>query len=235
MSADVLELISSNLERDGIKYVMHTSRTDDNLKNELEDVNNFWIKYQVVLYSPTIESGVDFNKEHFDKIYCIIKNGQMTCSQRAFLQMVGRIRHVGDPIINCYYKGPVILDSAIYIYDDVLSYFRYYEELNGKKIIENVNYTKIIKNGMVKMIRDKTDVSLFDHISIYNEVEQLNKNLVIFMTVLKIIEETDQEEQERIKPNYYSDMMEFMKMISDHNRELLKKDIKKRELEVVVV
>ena len=116
-TATALEKIECKLKENGIKYVMHTSRTDDKLKDELEDVNNkFWKKFQVVLYSPTIESGTDFNEEHFDRIYCILKDGQMTCSQRGFLQMVGRIRKIKDPKILCYYDGPTNLDVLIYIY-----------------------------------------------------------------------------------------------------------------------
>ena len=44
--------------------------TDDEQKIALNDVNRVWSEHQVVLYSPTIEAGVDFNKEHFNKIYC---------------------------------------------------------------------------------------------------------------------------------------------------------------------
>jgi len=184
MSAGALEKIKAELQQKNIKHVMHTSKTDDQLKNELEDVNNFWTQYQVVLYSPTIESGVDFNEEYFDKIYCIVLSGPMTCSQRGFLQMVGRIRKIKDPNILCSYDRSIKLDSSIYTYDDVLSYFRYYEDLNGRRIIENVEYKKTVDNGQVNMVRVTTNISLFDHISVYNEVEKLNQNDKIFMTVL---------------------------------------------------
>ncbi len=184
MSATALELIEIKLKRTKIKYVLHTNKTDDKLKNRLENVNDFWSQYQIVLYSPTIESGIDFNKKHFHKIYAIIKSGQLTTSQRGFLQMIGRIRQVSDPKILCYYDGYTKTNSRIYTYDDVLSYFRYYEELNGKKMMENIIYRKETENGLIKLVREKSDISLFDHISIYNEVEQLNKNSHIFMTVL---------------------------------------------------
>lgn len=108
----------------------------------------------------------------------------MTCSQRAFLQMVGRIRKIEDQNILCFYDGPNILNAPIYTYDDVLSYFRHYESLNGKRIIEDVEYEVEIDNEVVKTRRKKKDISLFDHISIYNEVEQLNKHPNIFLSVL---------------------------------------------------
>ena len=184
MSATALELIELELKKLKVNYVMHTSKTDDKLKDKLENVGEFWIEHQVVLYSPTIESGVDFNVEHFDKIYCIVKNGAMTCSQRSLLQMQGRIRQVKDKNVWCLYDGPTHTNSLIYTYDDVLSYFRYYESVNGKKIIEDVEYEREIINGEVIEKRKNKDITLFDKISILNEVEDLNKNPNIFLTVL---------------------------------------------------
>ena len=194
MSATFLESFKHKLDKLGIKYIMHTSHTDDKLKDNLENVNESWIMYQLVAYSPAVESGVDFNRKHFHKIYCVLKDGPMTCSQRAFLQMVGRVRQVDDHDILCYYPNSINLTATVYTFDDLLSYFRHYEDLNGKKILENVEYTKEIINGTVTMQRKQTDISLFDYISIYNEVEQLNRHPTTFMTVLnKLIQRAGHE------------------------------------------
>lgn len=194
MSASALESIVVTLKKNKINYIMHSSKTDDILKNELEDVNSFWIKYQCVLYSPTIESGIDFNQKYFDKIYAIIKPGQLTTSQRGFLQMIGRIRFVVNSKILCYYGGPIKsdksnkssipLNSRIYLYNDVLNYFQHYETLNGKRILEYFSYRKEEVNGQIKFIREPSKISVFDSISLYNETEILNKNPSIFMTIL---------------------------------------------------
>ena len=65
--------------------------------------------------------------------------------------------------------------------------------MNGRKIIE-VEYEKKIIDGEVKMMRCKKDISLFDHVSIYNEVEQLNKNHTMFISVLnKLIQKAGHE------------------------------------------
>ncbi|QGR54383.1 hypothetical protein [Moumouvirus maliensis] len=190
MTATYLDTIENKLKESGCKYIIHTSASDDKLKDKLENVNEFWKEFQFVGYSPTIESGVDFNENHFDKIYCVIKNGPMTCSQRAFLQMVGRIRQIKNPNILCFYKGNKNICADFYTYNDVLNYFRYYEKLNKKRILENMEYDKQIVNGEIRFIR-KNNISLFDHISIYNEVENLNKNPKIFMTVLnKLIQKS---------------------------------------------
>lgn len=84
-----------------IKIIRYTSMTDDEQKIALNNVNEEWIKYNVVMYSPTIEAGVDFNVVHFNKIYCFLSSG--SCSPRSFLQMVGRIRTITDDRIRCCY------------------------------------------------------------------------------------------------------------------------------------
>ena len=187
MSSDALERIAEKLAKQKIKYVMHTAKTDDKLKVDLEDVNNFWIEFQVVLFSPSIESGIDFNEKHFDKIYSIMRDGPMTCSQRQHLQQIGRIRHVKNNNILCCYnpkKDIVKLYSPIYTFDDVLSYFRYYESLNGKKILQSAEYETINNGTTTSLIKKEISISLFDKISLHNEVEQLNKHPEIFLTVL---------------------------------------------------
>lgn len=191
MSAGVLDPYEKQLFKEGYRYVAHKAKSDDKLKDELENVNEFWVKYQVVLYSPTIESGVDFNVEHFDRIYAVIADGPLTCSQRSFLQMIGRIRKIKNYVIPClYYNIPMPndlepkLDAAVYTFDDMLDYFRWFETLNGRKILHNVKFVDVDCGGVIKQVRIQEDVELFDKISMYNEVERLNKHPAIFATVL---------------------------------------------------
>src|SRR5690606_17010230 len=120
MSASDIEGIATILEEKNVEYTIHTSHTDDKLKKELRNVNDYWVKFQVVLFSPCIESGVDFSEEHFDKVYGIMKSGKATCSQRAFLQMVGRIRKLKYNQIVCLYHGEYEIKYEKYTFDDVL-------------------------------------------------------------------------------------------------------------------
>ena len=186
MSSNAIDniTIKDKLVKKNIKHVMHTNKTDDRLKNELENVNSFWVKFQVVLYLSTIESDVDFNVKHFDKIYCVLTNDKMTCSQKDFLQMVERIRQFTDPTIFFYYDGPVHIDSPIYTFDDILSYCRYYDEINGRKMIKIADHKCIVKGDLVKGVKMDSYMLLHDYIMMYNETEILNKNPTIFITVL---------------------------------------------------
>lgn len=202
MSASAINKISIELNKMNVKHVTHTSKSNDKLKNELENVNDFWSKYQVVMFSPSIISGIDFNKKHFDKMYCIIRSGvKGTCDPRSFLQMVGRIRHLNNYDILCWYKQiPVIINekdnkiipktcSSMYTFDDLLSYYRFYETLHNKKFIRDIDYQIQKDKNIVRMtMKDHhNDIELFDRISLYNEVELLNKHPDVFLTVLNIL------------------------------------------------
>jgi len=188
MSSTEIENFTEELDKARINYILHTSHTDDQLKNELSDVNNFWSRFQCVLYSPTIEAGVDFNVKHFDRMYCVIRDGIRTCSQRSFIQMTGRIRNLKDLTINCFYNGlncsnPNLL-ADIYTYDDVIQYFSYFETLNKKRILQKEEFEKVVNGNITTMKKKIVPICLFDKISLHNEVENLNRAHDTYLTVL---------------------------------------------------
>jgi len=89
-------------------------------KEILYNVNAEWTKYQVVLYSPTIEAGIDYNiMGHFDKCYGIINPN--STSYRAFNQMLNRVRNFQNNEIVCLM--PTFLhyrvNDILYRYDEI--------------------------------------------------------------------------------------------------------------------
>jgi hypothetical protein len=60
--------------------LVHSSKSDDTLKTKLQNVNALWVQYDVVIVTPTVESGVDFNVPHFHKMFAILSSG--STSQR---------------------------------------------------------------------------------------------------------------------------------------------------------
>ena len=42
----------------------------DSNKTQLQEVNKYWIQANVLIYSPSIESGINFNIPHFNRITC---------------------------------------------------------------------------------------------------------------------------------------------------------------------
>ena len=191
MCASALDCYESKIRDGGYTCVKHTAKTDDKLKDKLENVNEFWPQFQVVMYSPAIESGVDFNVDHFDRIYTIVADGKGTCSQRSFLQMVGRIRKINNYDIPClYYTIPLtktlkpILNAEVYTYDNMFEYIQSFETLNGRKILHDVTYSEVECDGYVKKVREHAEIKLFDKIGLHNEAEAFNKDSTIFITVL---------------------------------------------------
>ena len=64
---DVHDLIKSKCPSK--KILIYTGQTDDRNKLDLLDVKTTWSSCDVLIYSPSIESGVNFDIEYFDKIY----------------------------------------------------------------------------------------------------------------------------------------------------------------------
>jgi hypothetical protein len=87
----------------------------DDLKDELKDVNSSWIKYRVVMYTSTINVGIDFNIPHFHSLF-VYGSSQSVCIEE-IQQMMGRIRSTkgNNNRIYCFIRdnrGQYIVDKA---------------------------------------------------------------------------------------------------------------------------
>lgn len=80
---------------DKVAYI-YNSDTDDNIKrSDLEDVDAVWCDADVVIYSPTILTGVSFNiMNHFDCVF--IFGYSKSCCIRDMWQASGRVRYPTD-------------------------------------------------------------------------------------------------------------------------------------------
>lgn len=74
-----------------LKIQMYNSKTIRNPDTaaELVNIEESWIKYDVLIYSPTISAGVSFDIEHFDSCFCIFTNNGKINAMR---QMISRVR-----------------------------------------------------------------------------------------------------------------------------------------------
>ncbi|KAJ3005838.1 hypothetical protein HKX48_000438, partial [Thoreauomyces humboldtii] len=83
----------------GPNIIEHTSKSDDVRKHHLRENPTFWTAARLLLYTPTIEAGVNFNIEHFDRMYfygCL-----MSTTPLGAAQMLGRIRKLREHTIHC--------------------------------------------------------------------------------------------------------------------------------------
>ena len=158
---------------------LYTGHTGSDIKTaHLNNVNKIWNDTNILIYSPTIESGVNFDIEHFYKIYGVISCG--STSQRAFLQMTARCRKIEDKTILILNEISKKVNTADYwTYKQVLEGL-YYGHTN---ILNNVT-DKYIYNELTKLYEIKTELYLYDKISIYNKVEELNKSRTFFIPYL---------------------------------------------------
>ena len=101
-----------------LKVVIHCKNSNDKQKKFLKDVNNYWTNFDIVIISPSIEAGVDFNKEYFDKIYVILSD--KSTSQRGLTQMIKRIRNIKCKKIHTFLNGlPYNETGHFYLFNDV--------------------------------------------------------------------------------------------------------------------
>jgi len=87
-----------------LKVLLLTSESGQ--EDKLADCNVKWLEYDVLIYSPTIGAGVDFNPPsgpHFDAVFAW--GGSGSNPAREFLQMVGRVRKVKDREVHMHLSG----------------------------------------------------------------------------------------------------------------------------------
>jgi hypothetical protein len=142
---------------EGYKVVCHNAIEKN--EEKLENHNEEWKKADLLLYSPTIEAGVDFDVKHFDKCYGYMADN--STSARAFSQMLHRVRQFEtDEVIiyigNLYYNKETIL---------------YFPDMLKNKLFEGYD----TKQGL-------------GNIQKYNKCEELNTKHYLLNDFISIIE-----------------------------------------------
>ena len=174
---DYTKIIKEKYEE--LTVLSYTSLTNDFDKMNL-DVNKHWKLCDVLIYSPTIESGVNFDIIHFDKMYGILCN--QSTSQRSYLRMLARIRKLNNNEIT-------ILSDKMFKLNEINNYINYDDELVAIKLVNSfkmeIEY-KIINNQRVKICK-------YDNYTInylHNKVESSNKASYYFLSKFKeLVEE----------------------------------------------
>lgn len=171
MSATIVDYYN-NLYQDKYKTITHTSRSDDILKDKLKDVNNLWMQYQLIISSPSIEAGVNFDREHVDRIYVVLSSD--STSARGLMQMLFRARKVKDSTIMIYLNSlPFCTDTSFYRYEDVKEYVA--------EMFQNYLSKKVVINEKTKKKGFKYEFNLYSKILVHNLVEKLNKESHYFV------------------------------------------------------
>lgn len=81
------------------KVMVYTSDTDDTLKKKhFKDVNKYWSKFDVIIYTPTCSEGVSYTNERFDCVFGLFND--KTVGVESSMQMLRRARNIST---NKYY------------------------------------------------------------------------------------------------------------------------------------
>ena len=158
-----------------LNILLYTSFTSGHEKRLLENVNDIWINADVLLYSPTIEAGVNFDLSHFNKKFGILSN--LSTSPRSFLQMLARVRKVTDTNIT-------ILNDINFKLNEITNFINIDDEKEALKelnIFKMETTYKTIDNQRVKTQRYSNYVTNY----LYNNVEASNKKPYYFLCCFK--------------------------------------------------
>jgi hypothetical protein len=161
------------------KILLYLSTTADDEKKNIKNINSLWEDCDILMYTPTIEAGLSFDKENcFDRLYGYVCSN--SCSQRSFYQMMARVRKFKETEMYIYsdlscdtYNGKrwtytEIEQSSVFKKDLALDYtYTYNEEEGAYNIIQH----NIMKN------------KLFREIYNHNLLEEKNKNSSVFMQI----------------------------------------------------
>lgn len=149
---------------------IYTGKTSDSIKKHLEKVNDEWLLCDIVIYTPTIEAGVNFDIVHFNNIFGIISDG--SCSQRAYFQMLARVRKITDSNIIILNSTSMKLNNCcLWNYDEVKNAL-----IENQDIHMTRKYEPIGDN-----IKTVMKIDFFDELFIFNKVEELNKTKYYFL------------------------------------------------------
>lgn len=155
-----------NKYKDTHKVIIHNSIEKN--KKILLDVNEEWSKCDILIYSPSVESGVDFNiRNYFYKCYAILSN--TSTSYRAFNQMLNRVRFYENNDIICFM--PLSMNrnqnDILYRYDELK--LTKYNGIEMNSLVntlihndtEKINSNNYFMTGLINMIEDKGHTFIF--------------------------------------------------------------------------
>ncbi|WIA30214.1 hypothetical protein OEZ86_000306 [Tetradesmus obliquus] len=84
------------------EVLLYDSAADDALKKRVQFVNSDWIIKRLVMWSPCIEAGVNFDQQHFHSLFLHLCN---STTPLGLMQMSGRIRQLENSTVHCMCKG----------------------------------------------------------------------------------------------------------------------------------
>jgi len=226
-----LETLTNELNK---KFLPINSESGELTKRQLDNVNEHWINYDLIITTSTTGAGVDFNPKdnngnlikHFDKVYGFCSSGCSAPSE--FLQIIDRVRNPKSMTYN------ILIDSKITIPNEE-SHIHTYEQskykvsqMNNTELTDTITYSFLDNEGYVKRQHIKTErdpdySALLYYYYLNTNLNNTNSN---FLLILKLIIESRnniceidsiKHKQGRVKPTTLKELKEVT--ISDYTKE----------------
>ena len=102
--------------------LIHKETKDEEKLQQLLKVNENWVNYDVVIYTPTVCMGVSFDPKYFDNIFAYGCHNSLGAQE--FCQMIHRVRHPKD--------------SDIYLCIDHYKYFKNEDDTCSYEEVERI-------------------------------------------------------------------------------------------------
>jgi hypothetical protein len=163
-----------NHYKDKYKCVLHHANVGDDVKEKLKNVTKEW-KVNLLMYSPSVESGVDFSETHFDKMFVILS--VKSCSPRALCQMMSRVRKLKSNDIDVYLNNiPFLKSCAKFRFDEVKDYMMYKRNMFAE-------FTSYLDQNDKPVVKTTIKFGLFEELCVYNEIEKLHSQKNFFIPI----------------------------------------------------
>ena len=157
--------------------LIHKETSDEDKLAKLLQVNETWVNYDVVIYTPTVCMGVSFDPEHFDSVYAYGCHNSLGAQE--FCQMLHRVRNIKDNTINISFDYYKYFDPI----DDMLTYEQVEEMLcNDHYLTYSDLDSNLIKKKYKRIGKERVlyypykDEPIYD-LYVRNCVENINNKL----------------------------------------------------------
>ena len=160
--------------------LLYNSESIKKYDKAMYNVNQFWSKYKVVIVSPKVVFGVDYNKEYFDYVYGFYKCATLVV--RESIQQLNRIRHIKNKIIKVLIYDKIDINKTTGLIN-----IKYNIEINNTKDLfykKTQDEIKTIMNTFVFNINKKgykyLDMNYYKNYLLINCINEMNMSLSNF-------------------------------------------------------
>ena len=157
--------------------LIHKETSDEDKLSKLLKVNETWINYDIVIYTPTVCMGVSFDPEHFDSIFAYGCHNSLGAQE--FCQMLHRVRNIKENTIYISFDYYKYFDPV----EDMVTYNQVQEMLcNDYYLTYNNLDTNLVKKKYKKVGNERVLYYPYKEEPIYdlyvrNCVEQIGNKL----------------------------------------------------------